>query len=68
MKDEKLNMRKEAQISTPKTDTGNLAEAVKWVYKEYGTDLSAFFQDAYKEAARRQQELSVSDRPEAYQP
>jgi hypothetical protein len=67
MKDEKLDMTKEAQISTPNVDTGNLAEAVKWVYKQYGTDLTAFFRDAYKEAARKHPELHPGDRFEAYQ-
>lgn len=37
-------------------DTGNLAEAVKWVYQQYGKDLSAFFRDAYKDAERKHQE------------
>lgn len=51
-------MRKQAQESTrpPTVDSGNLDEAIKWVYKRYGTDLPAFFRDAYKEAARKHRE------------
>lgn len=59
-------LRKEVEISSSKSDTGNLAEAVKWVYKRYGTDLSAFFRDAYKDAARKQQERAVDDKIETY--
>ena len=31
----------------------NLDEAIQAVYRKYGTDLQAFFRDAFKEAARQ---------------
>lgn len=56
MKEKTLEFRKEAEPSHPQSGTGDLAEAVKSVYKRYGTDLSAFFQDAYKNAERKSRE------------
>lgn len=64
MKKEIPEMRKEAQ--TANSDTGNLTENIKWVYRRYGTDLSKFFQDAYKEVARRQQEQQVDNNIETH--
>jgi hypothetical protein len=56
MKEERTELRKEIQTSTPQSNTGNLVEAAKSVYKRYGTDLSAFFRDAYEAEARKRQE------------
>lgn len=64
MEKEIPEMRKEAQ--TANSDTGNLAESIKWVYRRYGTDLSKFFQDAYRDAARRQQEQQVDNNVELH--
>ena len=54
MKDEKPKLKK--QIEEPTRDSGNLEEAIEWVYKRYGTDLPAVFRDAYKEAERKHRE------------
>ena len=66
-KDLTSEMRKEAQESSPSVqhNSGNLNEAIKAVYRRYGTDLPAFFQDAYKEAACKHQE-AVDDNGEVY--
>jgi hypothetical protein len=58
----KPELRKEAQQPVADQNHNSLDEAVKAVYREYGTDLSAFFRDAYREAAR---EHSVDEKVEA---
>jgi hypothetical protein len=57
-------MIKEAALE-PEYSTGNLTDAVKTVYKRYGTDLSSFFDDAYKERERRDRERSNDNAAEA---
>jgi hypothetical protein len=64
MKEAKQELKKEAQVSSSKSNTENLAEAVKWVYQRYGTDLPAFFEDAYKDVTRKQQERTADDNTE----
>lgn len=43
------------QAPVPQTNTGNLAEAAKSVYRRYGNDLSSFFRDAYEAEARKRE-------------
>jgi hypothetical protein len=68
MKKESTELRKEIQVTESQTNTGNLAEAAKSVYKRYGTNLSEFFRDAYEAEARKQQGQPTDEscRTEAY--
>ena len=57
MKKEIPETRKQIQEpNQPTRDSGNLDEAIKWVYKRYGTDLPGFFRDAYEDVERRHRE------------
>lgn len=61
MKKTMPDIREDAQAPSPQfdnADNGNLDEAIKWVYKRYGTDLPSFFRDAYKNAASKHREES----------
>ena len=63
MKKPTPELRKEMPAqSTPQTNTGSLAEAVKSVYARYGTDLSSFFQDAYEAEARKSEKRDEVDK------
>lgn len=56
MKEEVEEMRKEAHdLPSRVSNSGRLDEAIKSVYERYGTDLSAFFRDAYEQVAREEQ-------------
>ena len=55
MKEDTLEMKQDTPCE-PSFVTGNLTDAVKIVYKRYGTDLSTFFDDAYKDSERRERE------------
>jgi hypothetical protein len=41
-------------------DTGKLAEAAESVYRRYGTDLKAFFRDAFEADAKRREQERVA--------
>jgi len=66
MRNDEHYMKKEAtEIPSHVNPSGKLDEAVKSVYKKYGTDLSAFFQDAYKASARERKQKPGNDELEA---
>jgi hypothetical protein len=48
--------RKQHEPERTDENSGNLNEAIKSVYRQYGTDLPKFFRDAY-EAARKHREM-----------
>jgi hypothetical protein len=56
---------KETQEPTTSHDRAKLNEAIKAVYQRYGTNLPAFFRDAYKERERKHQK-SGDNNVEAY--
>lgn len=52
-----LRFRKEATEPIPQRYvTGNLDNAIKAVYRRYGTDLQAFFRDAFEKELARENE------------
>lgn len=54
--------RKEATEPIPQRYvTNNLDNAIKAVYRRYGTDLQAFFRDAYEKELARQNEKKTAD-------
>lgn len=64
-KDAKPTFRKEADEPTlhnATTGSGRLDQTIKAVYRKYGTDLPAFFRDAYaKEIARKNEETANAE-------
>ena len=60
MKKDDPEMRKEIHDLPPRNHSGKLDEAVKSVYRRYGNNLTEFFRDAYKEAARKNAESESS--------
>lgn len=57
-RDTKPTLRKEVEEPVqPQHTSGKLDQAINAVYRKYGTDLPAFFRDAYaKEMARKNEE------------
>jgi hypothetical protein len=61
---EDRDMKKELSEDFAVTDHG-LKEAVRSVYKRYGTNLSEFFEDAYQEEERERRNRARDDTVEA---
>lgn len=62
---DKWQLRKEEEPAhtLPSDDTGKLAEAAKSVYRRYGTDLRAFFRDAFEAEAKKRERERAGQHP-----
>jgi hypothetical protein len=49
-----------------RTYTMNFDEAIKAVYRKYGTDLPAFFRDAFREAAKKDERAKTAANAEVH--